>query len=103
MICDVEAGWAWPDLPTEEHFHRLLISLGYAAQRMPRLKSVKLEVESHRPFTFCLQKKADQIILEWECFHPYRPDGRVAKAWDFDLDDVKTQYEDHSSVILRRT
>ncbi|CAG8899926.1 unnamed protein product [Penicillium egyptiacum] len=103
VICDVEAGWGWPELPTKEHFHRLLISLGYAAQRMPRLKNVKIEVESHRQFTFCLQNKADQIILKWECFHPYRPDSRVAKAWDFDLDDVKVhpQYEDETSVILR--
>ncbi|KAJ5427214.1 hypothetical protein N7465_002284 [Penicillium sp. CMV-2018d] len=103
VICDVEAGWGWPELPIEEHFHRLLISLGYAAQRMPRLKNVKIEVESHRQFTFCLQNKADQIILKWECFYPYRPDSRMAKAWDFDLDDVKShpQYEDKSSVILR--
>ncbi|KAJ5985485.1 hypothetical protein N7499_008231 [Penicillium canescens] len=103
VICDVEAGWGWPELPTEEHFHRLLISLGYAAQRMPHLKNVKIEVESHRQFTFCLQNKADQIILKWECFHPYRPDSRVAKAWDFDLEDVKShpQYEDETSVILR--
>lgn len=103
MICDVEAGWGWPELPTEEHLHRLLISLGYAAQRMPRLKNVQIEVESHRQFTICLQNKADQIILRWECFYPYRPDSRMAKAWDFNLDDVKShsQYEDKSSVILR--
>ncbi|CAG8157003.1 unnamed protein product [Penicillium nalgiovense] len=102
VVCDVEAGWGWPELPTQEHFHRLLISLGYATQRMPRLKNVKIEVESHRQFTFCLQNMADQIILKWECFYPYRSDSRVAKAWDFDLDDVKSpQYEDKSSVILR--
>lgn len=70
---------------------------------MPRLKNMKIEVESHRQFTSCLQNKADQIILKWECFYPYRPDIRMAKAWDFDLDDVKghPQYEDKSSVILR--
>jgi hypothetical protein len=90
MICDVEAGWGGPELRTEEHFHRLLISLGYAAQRMPRLKNMKIEVESVYNFTLYLQQKADQITLEWECHPPYWPDSRMAKAWNFDLDDVKS-------------
>ncbi|KAJ5871148.1 uncharacterized protein N7529_003501 [Penicillium soppii] len=63
LICDGEAGWGWPNLPTEEHFHRLLISLGYAAQRMPRLQNLKLDVVHHQPFAVSLQNK-DQIALE---------------------------------------
>ncbi|KAJ5827209.1 hypothetical protein N7447_003972, partial [Penicillium robsamsonii] len=76
VICDVEAGWGDLELRTEEHFHRLLISLGYATQRMPRLKNMKIHVESHHSFTVFLQRKADQITLEWECYPLYRPDSR---------------------------
>ena len=62
-ICDSEAGWGWPELRTEEHFHRLLISLGYAARRMPRLKNMKFEVESQDKFTIYLSNKSRQDYL----------------------------------------
>lgn len=70
---------------------------------MPRLKNVKIEVESQNPFTLYLRNEADQITLEWECYPPYRPDSRVAKAWNFDLNDIETypRREDLSFVILR--
>jgi hypothetical protein len=102
-ICDVEAGWGWPELRTEEHFHRLLISLGYAARRMPRLKDMKFEVESQDKFTLYLSNKFDEITLGWHCYPPYQPDSRVAKAWNFDLDDVRIhpRFEEKCHVILQ--
>jgi hypothetical protein len=54
-ICDVEAGWGWPELFTKEHFHRLFISLGHAGRRMSRLKVMKFEVESPYKFRGLIQ------------------------------------------------
>lgn len=71
---------------------------------MPRLKNMKFEVESQDKFTIYLSTKTDKIILGWESYWPpYQPDGRVAKAWNFDMDDVKThpKREEESHVILR--
>ncbi|KGO75011.1 hypothetical protein PITC_032490 [Penicillium italicum] len=103
VICDAEAGWGWPELRTEEHFHRLLISLGYAARRMPRLKTMKFELESHHKFNLHLRNTVDEIIFGWKCHPGYQPDSRVAKAWNFTLDDVRTDfgYEVESFVVLR--
>ncbi|KAJ6001592.1 hypothetical protein N7522_006819 [Penicillium canescens] len=70
-ICDTEREWWGCEVRIRRHFQRLLISLGYAAQRMPCLKSLKFGVEED--------------------------DYRVAKAWGFDLDDVII--DDQSPVI----
>ncbi|KAJ5510019.1 hypothetical protein N7453_002122 [Penicillium expansum] len=90
VICDVEEGWGWPELWIEKHFHRPFISHGYAARRMPLLKSIKCEVDSYHKFTLYLRNTVDELTLGWECYHAYRLDSWVAKAWDFDLDNVKT-------------
>jgi hypothetical protein len=66
----------------EEHFQRLLISLGYAAQRMPCLKSLKFGVDEDDHFNLEFQN-ADEITLEWQSDYEFRPDIRVGKAWGF--------------------
>ncbi|KAJ5800546.1 uncharacterized protein N7518_002614 [Penicillium psychrosexuale] len=98
-ICDVEAGWKYPKLRTEEHFHRLLISLGYAARRMPRLKDMKFEVESQDEFMLHF-RNCDEITLELETRSRYQPANRVAKAWNFAMDDVRFPNDYDFFVIL---
>jgi hypothetical protein len=110
-------------------FHRLLISLGYATQRMPCLKSLRFSMECYCQFGLRLQNDADAGMLAllsrvgkqpdnlprpknnnaksssliWLCRARYRPDSRVAKAWRFDLDDVRIDSSlGLSSVILPR-
>ncbi|KAL3469290.1 hypothetical protein BJX99DRAFT_265330 [Aspergillus californicus] len=69
--------------------HRALISLGYAAQCMPRLKSLNCSspVPGYQMFRLDEYKYfADANLL---CkMQPYEPDERVAKAWGFNLDEV---------------
>ncbi|KAJ6100023.1 hypothetical protein N7467_001558 [Penicillium canescens] len=64
-------------MPTErieEHFHRLLISMGYAAQRMPSLKILRFEIQSENEFILYFRNTADEITLGWECYPEYQPD-----------------------------
>jgi hypothetical protein len=72
------------------------MSLGYAAQRMPCLKSLKFGVDEDDHFNLEFQN-ADENTLEWQSNYEFRPDSRVAKAWGFGLDDVNM--EDQSPVI----
>ncbi|KAJ5520688.1 hypothetical protein N7463_001141, partial [Penicillium fimorum] len=76
----------------EDHFHRLLISLGYAAQRMPRLEYMEFEMvfKAELDYVFTLEffNDNDGAILTWDCEFGYRPDSRVARAWGFCLDDL---------------
>lgn len=72
----------------EEQFHRLLISVGYATQRMPCLK--EFHMGCYYRFYLYLQNNVDGSMLQWQS-HVYQPDTRVAKTWKFDLDDVRVQ------------
>lgn len=110
-------------------FHRLPISLGYATQRMPCLKNLRFSMECYCKFSLRLQNNADASMLEllsrvgnqpnilprlqnnnakpssliWLYHVRYRPDSRAAKAWQFDLDDVRIYSSlGLSSVILPR-
>ncbi|KAJ6101037.1 hypothetical protein N7499_000667, partial [Penicillium canescens] len=102
-ICDLERGWLGPTERIEEHFHRLLISMGYAAQRMPSLKSLRFEIQSENEFILYFRNTADEITLGWECYPEYQPDERVAKAWNIDPDDSKVDfaYQYEASVALK--
>jgi hypothetical protein len=70
-----------------EAFHRIFISLGYAAQRMPCLKQIyfSLGFHVHNDFT-CLRTDAGTALKWWG--GPYSPDERVARAWGFRADSV---------------
>jgi hypothetical protein len=78
-----------------EHFHRLFIAMGYAAQRMPRLKTIRLLVLADKQSTF--EFSTDQFngrkTVTWASATGYKPDERVAQAWKFDLKDV--DFVDH--------
>jgi hypothetical protein len=102
-ICDLERGWLGPTERIEEHFHRLLISMGYAAQHMPSLKSLRFEIQSENEFILYFRNTADEITLGWECCPEYQPDERVAKAWNIDPDDMKVDfaYQYDASVALK--
>ncbi|KAL4789457.1 hypothetical protein BDV19DRAFT_397011 [Aspergillus venezuelensis] len=79
------------DVMNAEHFHRLFISLGYAARRMPRLKTISFDV--------CLDPITEfefgsggggctAATLTFESQSGYTPDMRVAEAWGFSLDQL---------------
>jgi hypothetical protein len=64
---------------------------------------MKFKVESQEKLTTYLLNRAHKMTLGWEaCWPPYQPDSRVAKAWKFDMGDVKIhpKREEGSHVIL---
>ncbi|KAJ5092760.1 hypothetical protein N7456_008621 [Penicillium angulare] len=76
-----------------EHFSRVLISLGYAARRMPRLSTMQYTVylDEHLwkyYFHFSFKRERQTSAAEW-CFHPsewcfhspYNPNQQVREAW----------------------
>ncbi|KAL3486470.1 hypothetical protein BJX62DRAFT_246796 [Aspergillus germanicus] len=71
-----------------EAFHRIFISVGYAARRMPRLKRISflLGFHVHNYFT-CLRSGARTALKWWG--GPYSPDNNVARAWGFQADSVR--------------
>jgi hypothetical protein len=82
-----------------EHFHRLFISLGYAAQHMPRLKSINTSMV-HTPdtqFKFISGREVGEGLLgnrptlSFDSMSGYKPDERVADAWGFSLDDLEIE------------
>ncbi|KAJ5494035.1 hypothetical protein N7463_010122 [Penicillium fimorum] len=77
--------------------------MGYAAQHMPSLKSLKFEIQTENEFILYLQNTADEVTLGWECYPEYQPDERVAKAWNIDLDESKVAfaYQYNASVALK--
>ncbi|GFF79356.1 hypothetical protein IFM47457_04891, partial [Aspergillus lentulus] len=73
-----------------EHFHRLFIAMGYAAQRMPRLKTIRLVVlaDDQSTFEFSTDHLTGRRTVTWASGTGYRPDERVAQAWGFVLENV---------------
>ncbi|KAL4756052.1 uncharacterized protein BDW70DRAFT_164862 [Aspergillus foveolatus] len=83
-----------------EDFHRLYSSVGYAAQRMPRLKTINISMveppDTEVEFTNG-RGAADGLIgskrptLSFNSQSGYIPDERVAAAWGFSLDDLEVE------------
>ncbi|KAL4861858.1 hypothetical protein BDV12DRAFT_203583 [Aspergillus spectabilis] len=79
-----------------EYFHRLFISLGYAARRMPLLKTISVLLCPAAPYpTFDFDGTKRGFtgaglapIIKFESNLAYSPDERVAAAWGFSLDDM---------------
>ncbi|KAL2784483.1 hypothetical protein BJX66DRAFT_329964 [Aspergillus keveii] len=76
-----------------EHFHRLFISIGYAARRMPRLKTIEFSIPSSAvgEFKFVVSGRGgswDGGMPRLKSSSTYRPDRRVAEAWGYDLDSL---------------
>ncbi|KAL2811965.1 hypothetical protein BJX63DRAFT_397742 [Aspergillus granulosus] len=81
-----------------DQFHRLFISLGHAARRMPCLKSISFRLASppRSQFRFSSGRGGgDSSIgtptLEFESDSGYKPDERVAAAWGFDVDEMEVE------------
>jgi hypothetical protein len=87
VLCNLEEGWIQRDVRIEEHFQRLFISLGYAVQRMPCLKSLYFEVAWTNDSEFRFEN-VDKVSSDWDCSPLFRPDSRVAEAWRFKRDDL---------------
>ncbi|KAL3451370.1 hypothetical protein BJX65DRAFT_321310 [Aspergillus insuetus] len=81
------------DIISVEQLHRLFISLGYAARRMPRLIALEFDLVALE-HTF-------ELLFVYETFYPpclewitplgYLPDERVAEAWGFRLEDYEVK------------
>jgi hypothetical protein len=83
------------------HFHRLYTSVGYAAQRMPRLKTVdtsmvqtpntQLRFDCGRGAVDGLVGRSRRPILSFNSQPGYIPDERVAAARGFGLGDLEIE------------
>ncbi|GFF53464.1 hypothetical protein IFM46972_09792 [Aspergillus udagawae] len=75
----------------QEQFHRLFISLGYAARRMPRVRAITLALNHPEHFWFRFITTDGSISVQWEIGSCglYMPDDQVAAAWGFQLDHLQ--------------
>ncbi|KAL2802506.1 hypothetical protein BJX63DRAFT_426009 [Aspergillus granulosus] len=78
-----------------QYFHRLFISLGYAARRMPLLKIISFDlcISPVTEFKFSSGRGGSTgsgatPSLKLESESGYTPDRRVAAAWGFSLDQL---------------
>ncbi|KAI2829626.1 hypothetical protein CBS147321_6783 [Aspergillus niger] len=90
IICHSEEGFVDRPVFETEQFHRLFISMGHAAQRMPRLTSIIFQLNSsvHLRFDFRVTTGRNAIAT-WFSQVDYRPDHRVAAAWNFSEKDLE--------------
>lgn len=91
-----------------EAFHRLFASMGYAAQRMPRLSTIKFDIDHGitNEFSFYRDQPSGIVTAEWQSHSLYIPDERVTTAWGVGLDDIKVKEKEvdwHSSPLFVST
>ncbi|KAL3455860.1 hypothetical protein BJX64DRAFT_294641 [Aspergillus heterothallicus] len=72
-----------------ESFHRVFISLGYATRGMPRLREINFSLGWHVHLYFTFVKRSARATLRWRD-GPYSPDERVARAWGFQAESIRT-------------
>ncbi|EAU29364.1 predicted protein [Aspergillus terreus NIH2624] len=86
-ICSYERRVVERPILQQEQFHRLFMSLGYAARHIPRLRTISFDLNHYYFFYYKFLKRAGSITLEWEVEHcgAYKSDDRVAAAWAFHL------------------
>lgn len=100
-ICSYERRVVERPILQQEQFHRLFISLGYAARHMSRLKAISFDLNHYSFFYFKFLKRAGSITLEWEVERcgAYKPDDWVAVAWGFHLDTQQgSDWEYHATL-----
>ncbi|GFF85148.1 hypothetical protein IFM53868_04389 [Aspergillus udagawae] len=100
-ICSYERRIVERSIFEQEQFHRLFISLGYAARRMPRLRTINFDLNHYSFFYFKFLNRTGSIRLEWEVERcgSYKPDDRVAAAWGFHLDNQQlSDWEYHATL-----
>ncbi|KAJ9221894.1 hypothetical protein DTO207G8_1113 [Paecilomyces variotii] len=90
-ICDLERGWSYRELINYDDFHRLFVSMGYAAQRMPHLAQINFvgDFESESTFHFVYDSSTAVFTATWESYSEYQPNDQVASAWGFRLEDME--------------
>ncbi|KAL4871035.1 hypothetical protein BDV12DRAFT_164623 [Aspergillus spectabilis] len=71
-----------------EAFHRIFISLGYAARRMPRLREISFALNFHVHNYFTYLRNGVEATIKWRG-GPYVPDERVARAWGFKAESLR--------------
>jgi hypothetical protein len=76
------------------------ISLGYAARHMPRLEFVWFYFSWNldTSLEFVRQEKTGEATLTWTGENGYRPDERVARAWEFDLGGLDSEVIEQKTV-----
>ncbi|GFF50693.1 hypothetical protein IFM46972_09106 [Aspergillus udagawae] len=94
-ICDSERGCMQRPIFEQEQFHRLFISLGYAARHMPRLTAINFDLNHLTNLNFRFSNTTGSFSAEWELrlCDSYKPDDRVAAAWEFHLDDLLVKHD----------
>ncbi|KAL5342144.1 hypothetical protein BJX70DRAFT_357063 [Aspergillus crustosus] len=75
-----------------DKFHRLFISLGHAAQRMPVLEKMLFHTQGvDISFQYMATGFSERPALVWVSASGYQPDERVAGVWGFELGDMITE------------
>jgi len=93
IICDYEEGLVDRTIFDSHHFHTVLISMGYAAQNMPRLVSMRYDLAASNRFRFNFKTRGQNSDAEWYLESPYRPTKQVADAWGCPLVELDTELE----------
>ncbi|GAD99408.1 hypothetical protein AOR_1_914094 [Paecilomyces variotii No. 5] len=75
-------------VPNYEAVHRMFVSMGCAAHNMPSLRSIEFSFDDGPMFSFSFLVHNDSATATWRSDVQYRPDQRVASAWNFHLDDM---------------
>ncbi|KAF7173331.1 hypothetical protein CNMCM5623_005527 [Aspergillus felis] len=94
-ICDSERGCMQRPIFEQEQFHRLFISLGYAARHMPRLTAINFDLNHSTNLNFRFSNTTGSLSAEWELrlCDSYKPDDRVAAAWGFQPDELLVKHD----------
>ncbi|KAJ5995746.1 hypothetical protein N7481_002723 [Penicillium waksmanii] len=82
IICDLEEGTIDRPIFDREHFHRTLISLGYAARHMPCLKYMQYHLDHRTHFRFEFKPHGSSGKAEWMLYSHYRPNQQVMDVWE---------------------
>ncbi|KAJ6109670.1 hypothetical protein N7486_001905, partial [Penicillium sp. IBT 16267x] len=101
IICGYEEGLVCRDILDSHHFNRVLISMGYAAQTMPRLVSMLYDLNHSYRFRFNFRPRGQNSDAEWYLESRYRPTKQVADAWGCPLVELDAELElwDHKTLV----
>ncbi len=98
------SGWQLSrDKLHHEKFHRLFISLGLAARRMPRICEIRFVIREHSEIDFEFWNAGgydEKLSMRMRNAGGYKPDKRVAEAWGFALEDLEVSHntEDNDGI-----
>ncbi|KAL3459226.1 hypothetical protein BJX64DRAFT_291477 [Aspergillus heterothallicus] len=93
-----------PSAENLDRFHRVFISCGHAARKMPRLATLDFTTGTdsfngkYSIFRFSNDRSTRTVTATWKSTTGYKPDDRVAKAWGFRLSDMAVAYDAASAT-----